>query len=169
MDEVILITTDNRPYTVLERVARMSGTLKNIMEDRADFSEGIPLPSVDGPTLERVITWANYHVDDVVTEPVVKSETETKIKLELSDKPPVIPEWDAQFCASMDQDALFKVILAANYLEMRPLLDLCCRTVAMSLIGKTPDEVYAVFKVDKKLTDEEKAELLAENPWLQDQ
>ena len=62
----------------------------------------------------------------------------------------------------------FELIHAANYLDIRPLLDLLCRTVANSVIGKTEDEVYEMFGVKEKLTEEELAEVRKENPWLED-
>jgi len=51
-----------------------------------------------------------------------------------------ISEWDQTFC-KVDQPTLFELILAANYLDIKPLLDLCCKTVAMMIKGKTPEEI----------------------------
>ncbi len=43
------------------------------------------------------------------------------------------------------------------------------RTVALQLLGKTPDEIYAIFDVKEKLTPEEEELVRKENPWLEDQ
>lgn len=51
-------------------------------------------------------------------------------------------------------------------------LTFCVRvrsTVALQVLGKTPDEIYAMFKVDQKLTPEEEELVRKENPWLEDQ
>ena len=39
-----------------------------------------------------------------------------------------ISEWDQKFI-SVDQEMLFEIILAANYLDIKPLLDVGCKTV----------------------------------------
>lgn len=46
----------------------------------------------------------------------------------------VVQQWYAEF-VNMDQDMLFDVILAANYMDIKPLLDLTCATVASMLKG----------------------------------
>jgi S-phase kinase-associated protein 1 len=45
--------------------------------------------------------------------------------------------FDAAFVA-VEQDELFDVIVAANFLNINALLDLTCRTVAEMLKNKTP-------------------------------
>ena len=47
----------------------------------------------------------------------------------------------------MDQEALFELIRAANYLNVRGLLELCCKTVANMIKGKTPEEIRAHFNI----------------------
>lgn len=39
-----------------------------------------------------------------------------------------ISEWDAKFI-QVDQEMLFEIILAANYLDIKSLLDIGCKTV----------------------------------------
>jgi hypothetical protein len=46
--------------------------------------------------------------------------------------------FDAEF-VKVDQSTLFDLILAANYLNIKSLLDLTCQTVAGMIKGKTPE------------------------------
>lgn len=52
--------------------------------------------------------------------------------------PPVRQAWDAEF-VKVDQSTLFDLILAANYLNIKSLLDLTCQTVAQMIKGKSPE------------------------------
>ena len=45
-----------------------------------------------------------------------------------------ITPWDKAFMGS-DQETIFKLILAANYLDIKNLLDLTCKTVANMIKG----------------------------------
>ena len=49
----------------------------------------------------------------------------------------VVQEWYANF-VNVEQEVLFELILAANFMDIKPLLDLTCATVASMIKGKTP-------------------------------
>ena len=92
-----------------------------------------------------MIEYATYHKDDPPVPP------EEDLKPKSSDD---IEEWDRDFC-NVDQGTLFELILAANYLDMKGLLDLGiysvflmtigCKTVANMIKGKTVEEIRKVF------------------------
>jgi S-phase kinase-associated protein 1 len=154
MDEIIKVQTcDGQVFDVLKARAETSTTLKNLIAD-APAGGDVPLPEVNGDIFQRVIAWVEMHKDDPVTAVPL-----TENGLTVADK---------EFFAAIDQQSLFQLILAANYLDIRKLLDMCCRTVADSVLGKTPKEIYAQFGVAQELTPEEEAEIRKDNPWLDD-
>lgn len=159
MDEIIKVQTcDGQVFDVLKARAETSTTLKNLIAD-APAGGDVPLPEVNGDIFQRVIAWVEMHKDDPVTV-VPPAENGPAV--------PALTEADKEFFAAIDQQSLFQLILAANYLDIRKLLDMCCRTVADSVLGKTPKEIYAQFGVAKELTPEEEAEIRRDNPWLDD-
>mgnify|MGYP003307009778 CR=1 FL=1 len=68
----------------------------------------------------------------------------------------------------MDQGTLFELILAANYLNIKELLDLTCLTVANMIKGKTPEEIRKTFNIVNDFTPEEEEQVRRENQWAFD-
>jgi hypothetical protein len=59
----------------------------------------------------------------------------------------------------VDQATLFEMILAANYLDIKPMLDLTCKTVAEMIRGKTPEEIRKHFNIKNDFTPEEEEQV----------
>lgn len=76
-------------------------------------------------------------------------------------------EWDVNF-VKVDQGTLFELILAANYLDIKPLLDLTCKTVAYMIKGKTSEEIRKTFGIVNDFTPEEEEQIRRENEWCED-
>lgn len=68
----------------------------------------------------------------------------------------------------MQQEYLFDLILAANYLDIQPLLDLTCATMATRIKGKKPHEIRQIFNLPNDFTPEDEAALHDENSWYED-
>ena len=88
--------------------------------------EPVPLPNVNAGILRKVIAWAQHHKDD----PPLPEDEENKEK-----RTDDIDPWDQEFL-KVDQGTLFELILAANYLDIKGLLDVTCKTVANMIKGR---------------------------------
>eukprot|EP00967_Tisochrysis_lutea_P073290 scaffold98086_cov31-Tisochrysis_lutea.AAC.1 len=75
--------------------------------------------------------------------------------------------WDKDF-VKVDDETLFNLILAANYLDIKSLLDLTCKTVADEIKGKTPEEIRTRFNIKNDFTPEEEEEVKRENAWCEE-
>ncbi|VVB04041.1 unnamed protein product [Arabis nemorensis] len=106
----------------------------------------IPISNVTGEILAKVIEYCKKHVDDRGSEEELKN-------------------WDGEFMKNIDQSTLFNLILAANYLNIKSLLDLTCQTVADMIKGKSPDEIRATFNIKNDFTPEEEEKIRQENQW----
>ena len=158
-DQVILQSQDGQDFKVEVKVAKMSETVKNLIED-AGVSAPIPLPNVTGKILKKVVTYAKYHTEN----PTAVSATDKMRDEKRTDN---IISWDQDFC-NVDQPTLFEMILAANYLDMKDMLDLCCKVVANMIKGRTPEEIRLTFNIKDDFTEDEKAQVLKENEWCEE-
>ena len=154
---MVLTSSDGEDFEVEVRVAKMSETARNLMED-AGIANAIPLPNVTGKTLKKVIEYCVYHTEH--------PETTSEEKKDEKRTDDIIP-WDLDFC-KVDQAALFELILAANYLDIKPLLDLTCKTVANMIKGKTPEEIRKTFNIKNDFTPEEEEQVRKENEWCEE-
>ncbi|RVW96714.1 SKP1-like protein 1A [Vitis vinifera] len=147
--KLTLQSSDGMFFYVDVAVAMESQTIKHMIEDRC-ADNAIPLPNVTSKILARVIEYCKKHVETPKAE-------EHAVNDELR-------AWDADF-VKVDQATLFDLILAANYLDIKSLLDLTCQTVADMIKGKTPSEIRKTFIYKNDFTPEEEEEVRRENQW----
>ena len=79
----------------------------------------------------------------------------------------VVQPYYSEF-TNVEQEILFELILAANYMNIKPLLDLTCATVASMIKGKTPEEIRKIFNIVNDFTAEEEAQIREDNKWCED-
>lgn len=160
MSQTVKLSPSDDPSATVEvslDVANMSLTIKNMLEDLAGggvTDVSIPLNNVTSKVLTKVIEYCKHHV-----------ENPTKLDTDKSKED--ISPWDKQF-AGVDQATLFELILAANYLDIKPLLDLTCKTVANMIKGKTPEEIRKTFNIKNDFTPEEEEKVRKENEWCEE-
>jgi len=119
-EELVLVSQDGPKFTCNKKVALMSELVKTMAEGDKDERE-IPLPNVKSTVLEKVTQYMKYHVDNPAKE--------IEKPLKSANMNEVVAGWDADF-VDVDQDLLFELILAANYMDIKSLLDLTCAKVA---------------------------------------
>ena len=54
---------------------------------------------------------------------------------------------------------------AANFLDIKTLIDLMCNTIADRIKGKTTKEIRTILNIKNDFTPEEEAALRAEHAW----
>ncbi|KAL9231849.1 hypothetical protein vseg_007018 [Gypsophila vaccaria] len=142
--KVVLKSSDGEEFEVEEVIGEESQTIKHMIEDGC-ADNVIPLPNVTGKILSKVIEFCRKQVEAVGSSHVLKC-------------------WNSEF-VKVDQDTLFDLILAANYLDIKKLLDLTCQTVTDMMKGKTPEEIRKIFHIKNDYTPEEEEEVRRENQW----
>ena len=161
MLSIKLQSCDNEIFTVDYEVAKCSVTIRTMVEDLgldANDDDIVPLPNVNSAILRKVIQWATYHKDD----PPPEEDEDSKEK-----RTDDISSWDSDFL-KVDQGTLFELILAANYLDIKGLLDVTCKTVANMIKGKTPEEIRKTFNIQNDFSPSEEEQVRKENDWCED-
>ncbi|XP_023882200.2 SKP1-like protein 1B [Quercus suber] len=155
---ITLVSSDGETFKVEEKVAMESQTLKDMIEDGFVVSV-IPLPKIASQTLSRVIEYCKKHV-----EASDQSEVDTSYPVDKTDQS--LTAWDDELVKDIkvDQNILFDLIQAANFLNIKGLLDLICKTVADMMEGKSVPEIRKMFH-DYTPEEEEEEQVRKENQW----
>ncbi|UNI14408.1 E3 ubiquitin ligase complex SCF subunit scon-3 [Purpureocillium takamizusanense] len=161
-EKVWLASNDNALIEVDRDVIERSVLIKNLLGDtdaKSTKEAPIPIPNVNEAVLRKVLEWCEWHRND----PPQAQDEESDARKKSTD----IDDWDQKFM-QVDQEMLFEIILASNYLDIKPLLDVGCKTVANMIKGKSPEEIRKTFNITNDFTPEEEEQIRRENEWAED-
>nr|AKQ53346.1 SKP1-like protein [Nicotiana benthamiana] len=139
---LILKSSDGDEFQLEENAAVQSITIKNMVED--DYTL-IPLPNVDTKNLTKITEYLKMHADE-------KTESNKE----------EIEKFDKEFVNATFQD-LFELVLAANYLDIKSLMDLLCQAIADRIKNKSYKAVRKIFNITNDYTPEEEEEVRKEH------
>ena len=134
----------------------MSALLKETIADDDDEETRapIPLPNVSSEVLEKVIAFCSHHQTEPMTP--ITTPLRSDVLKEL------VQEWYADF-VDVPREMLFGLVAAANYLDIKQLLDLTCLAVSILIKGKSANELREMFNISAELSEEERALIQREN------
>jgi len=125
--------------------------------DEDDIVE-IPLPNVKATVLAKVIEYCTHYKDEpmtTITTPLKSNRVEE-----------IVQEWYANF-VKVEQIMLFELVTAANFMDIKPLLDLTCLAVSVYIKGKSAEEIRRIFNISNDFSPEEEAQVREENRWAE--
>ncbi|KAG8347193.1 Cyclin A/CDK2-associated protein [Trypanosoma vivax] len=168
-DYCILQSNDQPPveFKVRREAAMMSVLLRDMLEDQGEAEAIIPIPNVSGRTLRLVIDYMEHHYNNQA-DPIEKP-----LKTDIKN---IISQWDCKFLYEQllkdhdekQHELLIDVIMAANFLNVRDLLDLTCACVANMIRGKSAEEIRTLFNIESDFTPEEEEKIREENRWCEE-
>lgn len=136
-EEISLVSSEESTHIVTRREACLSKLLFTIMD--ADQDAGtIDLPHVQKDVLDDVIVYLRQYNGEGPPE-IEKPIRSTVMK-------DIATEWEAEYIERFSIKRLYKVILAAHYLDIPTLVDLGCAKVASLIRGKSPDEIKDILQ-----------------------
>ena len=114
-------------YEVPIAVAKMSTLVATTIDDDADDDDDevreIPLPNVKDAVLRKVIEYCTHYTKEEAMTPIQTPLKSGKVE-------DLVQLWYANF-VKVDQALLFKLVTAANFMDIKPLLDLTCLAVSV--------------------------------------
>ncbi|XP_042503378.1 SKP1-like protein 1A [Macadamia integrifolia] len=152
-----LKSSDNEIFEVKKEVVLESITLRGMVEEDEFSDTLIPLPNVEGKILSKIIHYCQKH-------------TEARAKVNGSEgaaDSKEIKDFDSEFI-NVDDKTLLGIILAANYLNIKDLLDLGCQKIADNIKEKSVEDVRKTFNIKNDFTPEEEKAIREENLWAFD-
>ncbi|XP_058805724.1 S-phase kinase-associated protein 1-like [Phymastichus coffea] len=151
MSMINLESSDKQIFKVERKAAEQSITIKTMLDSMCsteeDENEVIPLPNINGPILKKITEWMTYHKNDPSLNEVGNLEKRTDIT----------NQWDKKYL-SVNKETLFELLLAANYLEIKGLIDISSKAIANVIKGKTSDEIRRAFKFNQMARKEENSD-----------
>ena len=161
MDEadkpIVLISSDNQKIEITKKVAQGSNYIKNDIEAFPDHSE-YPL-AIKGDLLRKVKEYLEHH----------QTEEPKKIPTPLPDGDfkKYVTEFDFNF-SDLDPNTVAELLLAANTLDIQPLLTLTAAKIASFIKGKNTEEMREIFKIENDCSPDEYKKYQEENQWCLD-
>ncbi|KXX79377.1 E3 ubiquitin ligase complex SCF subunit sconC [Madurella mycetomatis] len=182
---------NGRVFEVETKAAKHSTVIHMLLQDFEDQEIDI-LPisiGVSDECLQKVFNWVSHHKDDalepddvdnhildpmgltdkVSAEQSAKAEEARRRARKLKNEPVVIAGWDKTFFESVNSPMLYEVLIAANYLEIKKLLDMGCQVVVNMIRGKTTEQTREILGIENDFTPEEEERIRKETLWVFDE
>lgn len=158
-----LVSKEGKIHEVAHNVATMSTLVKNTIGEDEDEDDNekvpeVPLPNVTDIVLKKVIDYCTHFVE-------VEQMTEIETPLKSSKLEDIVQNWYCEF-VDIDQHLLFDLVTAANFMDIKPLLDLTCLAVSIRIKGKTAAQLREIFNItNEDLNPDEQAQIRDESEW----
>ena len=153
---VIMISSDGEKFELSKRAAMRSQLVKESISENSEDAIEFKVDKVKGTVLKKVVEYLEHYKDQ---EP---KEIERPLPSQNFNE--CVDDWDYNFI-DLDLDKISEINLAANYLDIRPLLELSGAKIASLIKGKTTQEVRKIFNIENEFTPEEEEQIIEENKW----
>ncbi|CAL0322620.1 unnamed protein product [Lupinus luteus] len=143
---------DGDVIEVSPMIAKQMQTIQSFIEDDSFIATTtiIPLPNVTAFQLSKIIDYLNYHSNSKAVADNVKESTK---------------KFDEEFLKELEHDKLKELLHAANYLNVKEVLDFLCQAVADLIQDKSVKFVRKFFGVVNDYSVEEEEDIRRTHAW----
>jgi S-phase kinase-associated protein 1 len=127
------------------------------MVDDGEAEEEVQLMKVDAKVMQKVMEFLEYLKDN--PEPTISKPITT------GDIHDFTETWYADFIDLEDHNLVLDIISAANYLDIKPLLDLAAAKAATLIKVREVEDIRQLFGIQNDFTPEEEQKIIDENEW----
>ncbi len=152
---IVIKTSDGVLLNVPENIACKSILIQQMLEDIPDSNE--PIPLVDQHCTEKNIS--------KILEFLIKHDKILKKECDEQN----VEEYYKEFVKMEDQQ-IFDMIMATNYMDIKCLLEVLCKHIAEEIKKcKTTEDIRTRFGIVNDFTPEEEKQIREENCWYDDE
>ena len=158
-----LLTESGEAFTVSLAAAKQSRIIRTAVAGDADARSFQCDRTVRAESLRLIVAYLTHHANGNEARPIPKPLKNSKIQ-------DVLSAWDYEFILPLlvgNCKQLLDLMLAANYLDISPLFEMCCATMAAIMKTKPPEQVAKMLGVDINLADDEWEALRRDNAWAE--
>ena len=147
-----LISKDKKEFEVERKHAFVSTLVKTSLDTDASATE-VPIPGVASSILTEVVAYMNHHKG--VEPPIIEKPLRSKVMKDVCKD-----LFDAEFIDRIceNRQALYDLILAANYMDIKSLLHLGCAKVASLIKGQPLEKIKDILSTGVKTDEKPKGE-----------
>ena len=142
-------------------VAKMSKMIESFIHDQEDDDDDdddgdgatipkvykeFPVPNVKDAVLTKVIEYCDYYTFKEAMTDITTPFKSTKFE-------DLVQTWYFNFFKALPQQLMFDLVAAANYMDIKPLLDLSTLAVSIHIKGKSEAELCALFNFSEEEAD----------------
>lgn len=149
---MFLVSKEHEKFKIDIDIASLSTLVKESLSIDSSDEHEICLSLISSNTLSLIIMFMTHH-KKYPMKTIEKPINNCNMK-------DITGEWYANFIDIPKSD-IIDLLIAANFMDVHPLLDLCCAKLASIIKDKTPDEIRDTFGI----TDEIDKETIDSNEW----
>ena len=158
---VNLISKEGESFEVEVKAAKLSGIIA-LMADAGDGDlADVPLPNVSSKTLALVVDFMRHYE-------VEKMNTIAK-PIKAANMAEVVQTWYANFI-EVDHNTIFELILASNFMDIPPLLDLCGAVIAKMIKPlDSPEAIKTRLGITNEFKPADEVSVRQANQWVEEE
>ncbi|GKZ00100.1 hypothetical protein MPSEU_000963400 [Mayamaea pseudoterrestris] len=131
------------PLSTASLSAFVEASVERDDDDEEDLAKSIkiPVPNVSAEVLAKVVDYMKHYKEEVMT--TISTPLRSNALADL------VQPWYADFC-DVERNLLFDMVAAANFMDIKPLLDLTCLATSILIKGKSAEELRQMFNISQE-------------------